>query len=162
MKFSYNWLQSYFSKPLPKPRELAELLTMHAFEVESLKEIRNDWILDIDILPNRAHDCLSYMGLARECAALLNYKIQDIRYKQAQKRKIQNKKFLDVKIQDKSLVVRYTAYVIEGVNIKQSPQWMRDRLASVEQKAINNVVDLTNFIMWDSGQPLHAFDFRNL
>ena len=75
MKFSYNWLQSFFDKKLPKPDELAELLTMHSFEVEEVEKKGGDYILDIDILPNRAHDCLSHLGVARECAALLKIKI---------------------------------------------------------------------------------------
>ena len=86
MKISYNWLQSFFDPPshkasegqgkkLPKPEKLADLLTMHSFEVEEVGKRGDDYILDIDILPNRAHDCLSHLGVARECAALLKLKI---------------------------------------------------------------------------------------
>ena len=160
MKFSYNWLQSYFTKKLPEPNKLADILTMHSFEVEEVLKKGRDWILDIDILPNRAHDCLSYSGLAREVAALTNYK-QTFPHKGSPGGR-QSKKLLDVKIQGKSLVPRYTAYVIEGVSVKQSPNWMKERLAGAEQKSINNIVDITNYIMWDTGQPLHAFDFDKI
>ncbi|HOK35287.1 MAG TPA: hypothetical protein PLQ72_01265, partial [Candidatus Pacearchaeota archaeon] len=66
MIFSYNWLQSFFKEKLPKPEKLAEFLTMHSFEVEEVKEEDRDFILNIDILPNRACDCLSHLGIARE------------------------------------------------------------------------------------------------
>ena len=171
MKFSYNWLQAYFTKKLPEPNKLAEILTMHSFEVEEVLKKGKDWIFDIDILPNRAHDCLSYSGLAREVAALINYKqtsphkgssTRFARLAETSRGGPQNKKLLDVKIQGKSLVPRYAAYVIEGVSVKQSPNWMKERLASMEQKAISNIVDITNYIMWDTGQPLHAFDFDKI
>ena len=71
MKFSYNWIQDYVSKKLPSPEKLAELLTMHSFEVEGIEKTQNDFILDIDILPNRAHDASGHVGIARECAVLL-------------------------------------------------------------------------------------------
>ena len=71
MKISYNWLQSFFDKKLPSPDKLADLLTFHSFEVEQVKKDGSDWVLDIDILPNRAHDCLSHLGIAREISVLL-------------------------------------------------------------------------------------------
>jgi len=110
MKFSYNWLQSFFSKPLPKPEKLGELLTMRSFQVEEVAKKGDDYILDIDILPNRASDCLSHYGIARECSALLNVKCQmsnvpegkpsasDEVHKSSSKPKAQNKKVLEVKI----------------------------------------------------------------
>jgi len=162
MIFSYNWLQSFFKEELPAPEKLAELLTMHSFEVEGVEKGGGDWILDIDILPNRARDCLSHIGVARECAALLKFEILNPKFETNSKLKIQNKKILDVEIKGEGLVPRYTAYVIEGVRIEESPKWMRERLLSMEQKAINNVVDLTNYIMWELGQPLHAFDFDKI
>jgi len=161
MKFSYNWLQSFFEKPLPKPEELAELLTMKSFEVEELEKHGDDYILDIDILPNRAHDCLSHYGLAREIAALLNSKLKIQNLKpQLESQKLTDT--LNVHIEDKSLCPRYAAYVIEGVSIKDSPNWLQDRLAAMDQKPINNIVDITNYIMWELGQPLHAFDFAKI
>ena len=76
MKFSYNWLQSFFNKKLPEPKKLAELLTMHSFEVSAVEKSGKDYILDIDVLPNRAPDCFSHIGIAREIAAILNCKLQ--------------------------------------------------------------------------------------
>ena len=76
MVFSYNWLQSFFKKKLPKPEKLAELLTMHSFEVKEVKKFGKDFVLDIDVLPNRGPDCFSHLGIAREIAAILNCKLQ--------------------------------------------------------------------------------------
>ena len=75
MIFSYNWLKDYVSR-LPAPEKLAELLTMKAFEVEEIKKVGKDWQLNIDVLPNRASDCFSHLGITRECAALLNLKLK--------------------------------------------------------------------------------------
>lgn len=162
MKFSYSWLQSFFQDPLPKPQELAELLTMHSFEVEEVMQSGDDWAFDIDILPNRAHDCLGHLGVARECAALLKLKISAQGGPASGGKKFSNKENLLKVSADKSLCPRYSAYVIEGVKIKESPEWIKERLASMEQKPINNVVDITNYIMWELGQPVHAFDFEKI
>ncbi len=70
MIISYSWLNSFFKKPLPKPEKLAELLTLHSFENESVVEVKNDWVLSLDVLPDRAGDCLSHLGIARECFAI--------------------------------------------------------------------------------------------
>jgi len=76
MKISYDWLQSFFQKKLPNPEKLADLLTRHSFETEFVRQIGNDYLLDVDVLPNRAHDCLSHLGVAREIAAFTNSKFQ--------------------------------------------------------------------------------------
>ncbi len=168
MNFSYNWIQSFFSKKLPEPHRLAELLTTHSFEVEEVVKSGDDWVLDIDILPNRAHDCLSHWGLARECAAILNSKLSvkgampTGRQGSAFDGKTQNTKPLHVEVEEASICPRYTAYVIEGIEIKESPEWIKERLAAMGQKPINNIVDITNYVMWELGQPLHAFDFAKI
>ena len=76
MVFSYNWLQSFFKRKLPAPKKLAELLTSHFASVEEIKKKGNDFTLDIDIKPNRAGDCFSHLGIAREIAAILNLNFQ--------------------------------------------------------------------------------------
>ena len=78
MIFSYNWLQSFFKKRLPRPEKLAELLTRHSFEVKEVKKFKNDWVLDIDVLPNRGPDCFSHLGVAREIAAITRMKMRII------------------------------------------------------------------------------------
>ncbi|MBI2098370.1 MAG: phenylalanine--tRNA ligase subunit beta [Candidatus Wildermuthbacteria bacterium] len=163
MLFSYNWLQEYIKGKLPAPAKLAELLNMHAFEVEALRQAqgKKDWILDIAVLPNRAHDCLSHTGMAREIAAICKLKLQLPKTKQI---KVQKGGLapLKVRVQSTELVPRYTALLIEGVTIGKSPTWIAERLEAVGVNSINNVVDLTNFIMLETGQPLHAFDYEQI
>ena len=72
MLFSYNWLQEYFDEKLPQAEDLAILLGKHSFEIEGLEKLDDDYLIDADVLPNRAHDCLSYDGMAREISTLTN------------------------------------------------------------------------------------------
>jgi len=119
-----------------------------------------DVTLEISITPNRA-DCLSMIGMAREIAAMTGKKVRrpDVGFEE----KGENTDALtSVKILDPSLCPRYTARLIKDVEIRPSPAWMRTRLEAVGLRAINNIVDVTNFVMMECGQPLHAFDFRFL
>jgi phenylalanyl-tRNA synthetase beta chain len=164
MKISYNWLQSFFQKKLPVPEKLADLLTFHSFEVESVKKESQDWVLDIDVLPNRAHDCLSHQGIAREIAALLKYSFKLVDYSKKIKEisKERADKVVKVEIKDKELCPRYTARVITDVKVGPSPKWIQQRLKVCGLKPINNVVDIANYVMLETGQPLHAFDADKL
>lgn len=155
MKFSYNWLQSYFETPLPKPKDLAKLITFHALEVEGLEKAHGDTIIEIAILPNRAHDCLSYEGMAKELGVLLG---MDIKKREVSVIQESETAPLFVYVDDEKLCRRYMGRVVEGIKIKQSPKWLRDRLQSAGQRPINNIVDIMNFVMLETGQPLHAFD----
>src|SRR4030042_5072021 len=161
MKVSYNWLTEYVEK-LPKPEKLADLLTMHSFEVKDIGKQGNDYLLDIDGLPNRAHDCLSYIGIARECSAVANLKFKIKNLKLNEAKDLNVKDFIDVKVIDKEACPRYTARVISGIKIGPSPKWIQKRLKTMGQKPINNVVDATNYVMLETGQPLHAFDFNKI
>ena len=161
MLFSYHWLQEYIKGKLPAPAKLAELLNMHAFEVEGMQKKGRDTIFDIAVLPNRAHDCLSHTGMAREIVAVAKLKLQLPKTKQI---KVQKGRLtpLKVRIQSTELVPRYTALLIEGVTIGKSPKWIAQHLEAVGVNSINNIVDLTNFIMLETGQPLHAFDYEQI
>ncbi len=169
MKISYNWLQTYFDEKLPAPRELAELFTMYAFEVESVDEvlpaidgarrIHSDFVFDIKILPNRAHDCLSHRGIAREIGTLLGRKLKVTPRKESADFKSEA---LTVDIADKNLCTRYSSAIIRGVSVKESPAWLVEKIEAIGQKSINNIVDATNYVMFALGQPLHAFDLAKL
>ncbi len=119
-----------------------------------------DTVLDIGITPNRA-DCLSIVGIAREAAVLCGKKLRypKIAFKESSE---DIRSLTSVEILDPDFCPRYTARMIKGVKIQPSPKWMRLRLEAVGLRAINNVVDVTNFVMMELGQPLHAFDFRFL
>ena len=175
MKFSYNWLQEFFQKKLPVPKKLAELLTMHSFEVESVKEVRSarggsDFQLDIAILSNRMPDASSHLGVAREIAALLKSEIRNpcLAGRQAKsetisKSKIKNlKDSLKIEIENAELCPRYTALVIKGIKVGPSPKWLKEKLEVCGLNSINNVVDAGNYVMLEMGQPLHVFDFDKL
>jgi len=167
MKISYNWLKEYV-KSLPKPEKLADLLTMHSFEVENIEKIGKDYVLDIDILPNRAHDCLSHIGVARECSALLNYKwAKPSQAYQITRPKLKENikkvgEFVKVEVKDTQACPRYTARVIANIKVGPSPEWLKQRLKALGQKSINNIVDATNYVMFETGQPLHTFDYEKI
>ena len=168
MKISYNWLKEYLSK-LPKPQKLAELLTAHSFEVKNLEEIRNpkseirnDFIFDIDILPNRAHDCLCYFGIAKECAAICGLKFKIPSFAKATEGKQKTTDFIKVEVEDKDSCLRYVARVLIDIKVEKSPKWLKEKLESIGQKSINNIVDAANYVMFEMGQPLHAFDYDKL
>ena len=122
-----------------------------------LAEYLGDAILDAEVTPNRP-DCLSILGIAHEVAAIGGARVTepDISYPE-EGEPIEN--LATVEIADPNLCFRYTASLITGVKIGQSPKWMQDALIKAGQRPINNVVDITNYVMLEYGQPLHAFDF---
>jgi len=162
MIFSYNWLQSFFDKRLPNPKKLGELLTLHSFEVQKIEKKENDWVLDIDVTPNRV-DCFSHLGIANECGAILNSKLKTQKSKPQPKTKnLDIKNFITIEVKSKTDCPRYTGKVILGVKVKPSPKWLKERLISCGVLPINNIVDATNYVMLELGQPLHAFDLDKI
>lgn len=158
MKYSYNWLQRHSKEPLPPVNELIEKIIFHAFEVEEVETVGNDTVMEIKVLPDRAADCLSHAGMAREIAGLLNLTFVpapiDIEFPT-------EKLNIPIKIES-DVCDRYCAVRIDGVKIGPSPDWLKDALESIGQKSINNIVDLTNLVLFDSGQPTHAFDTNKI
>jgi len=167
MKISRAWLQRYFDQELPNAAALADALTFHAFEIES---VEND-ILDVKVTANRGHDCLCHRGIAKELSAILNISIVRDPLKGFTK-PLSERGFVNpfgtaanavsVLIEEPALCPRYIAGHITGVKVGPSPDWLRKFLESIGQKSINNVVDAANFVMFDIGQPLHAFDAGKL
>lgn len=157
MKISYVWLQDYFDKQLPAPEKIGELLTMHAFEIESIDKIGADTLLDVKILPDRSHDCLSHIGIAREVALFSGVSLKsDVINPKALS--VPESNVLKVEIEDTKLCKRFSSLVIENVEVKESPEWLQKRLATIGQRSINNIVDATNYVLFALGQPLHAYD----
>ena len=116
----------------------------------------NDVVFEIGITPNRP-DALSHIGVARELAALYN---KSINIPQIKLKEIKNsiKEFASIEIEDEINCPRYSSIVVRNVQIKESPQWLKDNLIKIGLRPINNVVDITNYVMYETGQPLHAFD----
>jgi len=165
MKISYNWLKWYIPEA-PDAQKLADLITYHLAEVESITPLLSeegvgggDYILDIKILPNRAHDLLSHQGVARELASLLDIKYVD----PTPKYKIPESKPTKLKIEiNTDKCRRYSGRIIRGIKVGPSPDWVVQHLESIGQRSINNIVDATNIVMLDCSQPTHAFDLDKL
>lgn len=123
----------------------------------------NDTVFEIKILPDRAHDAMSHVGVARELAILSNQKMEyDFDGLKLPKKNTSAKHMLSVQIKDKNLCSRYIGVVLENIEIKDSPDWMKKRLSVSGIQSINNVVDATNYVMLEIGQPLHAFDMEKI
>jgi len=161
MIFSYNWLQKYVEDKLPEPKKLAELLSKHAFEVEEVKKSGDDFILDIDVRPNRAGDCFSHIGVARECAAIIKSKFKDLEGGLQEDKDFQAKNLVKVDVREKACL-RYTARVLSNIKVEDSPDWLKEKLNICGLQPINNIVDVVNYVMLEIGQPLHAFDLGKL
>ncbi len=167
MKVSRQWLQNFFDAPLPDVVALSDALTFHAFEIDGTDEIggsqtsARDQVLDVKVTPNRGHDCLSHRGIAKELSAILKLPLKNDPF--ALVFDISNtSNEITVKIEDSNLCKRYIAGYIKGVKVGPSPEWLKSALESIGQKSINNVVDATNLVMFNVGQPLHAFDATRL
>ena len=125
-----------------------------------LADCLSDVVFEIEVTPNRA-DCLSVTGIAREIAALTgkNFKMPDLSYSEADE-PVETKASVEILAPDSCH--RYCATVIEGVKIGPSPKWMQDRLAVCGMRPISNIVDVTNYVMLELGQPLHSFDYKQI
>ena len=165
MKFTLNWLKEFVTFRAA-PEKLAELLTMAGLEVESLAAQREpetnqeDWLFEIGVTPNRG-DCPGIAGLAREVSALTGGRMKSPPVSSAIKSSDVTKR-LSITIGAPQFCARYSARVVDQVQIGPSPASMRYRLESCGIRSINNVVDITNYVMLETGQPLHAFDMDRL
>ena len=165
MKFTFNWLKEFVTFKA-SPEKLTGMLTMAGLEVESLTALqdpdtnRDDWLFEISVTPNRG-DCLGITGLATEVAALTGGRMKSAAATPRSKdSSIANR--VTIAIQNSRLCPRYSAGVVDEVHMGPSPAWMRFRLESCGIRSINNVVDVTNYVMLETGQPLHAFDLDRL
>ena len=153
MKISYNWIQEYIEDKLPAVENVVEALTMHSFEIEGVEEHGEDRILDVKILPNRAHDCLSHYGVASEVASVLNLKRKDL----LEQVKLPVTDKINVNINTKGCG-RQMFVLVTGVKVTESPDWLKEKLATQGSRSINAIVDMTNYLTFAFGQPMHAFD----
>lgn len=156
MKVSYDWLKEYLGETAPAAEKIEELLTFHAFEIEEVEQKGNQTVIDVDILPNRASDCLCHRGIAQEIASITNTPLA--KDPLLQKPALETTDKIEVSVEDEQTCPRFTASLITGVEIKDSPDWLKERLQAIGQRPINNIVDATNYVMFAIGQPLHAYD----
>ncbi|MBL7155843.1 MAG: phenylalanine--tRNA ligase subunit beta [Candidatus Omnitrophica bacterium] len=170
MKVSYSWLKDYVDVNID-PKKLEELLTMAGVTVSSCEKIGKEYIFEFEITANRA-DCLSVIGIARETAAILGKKLKvpkelktpkpKTAYRKPITENLKSKINFNVSIKDPDLCPRYTARVIRDVEVAPSPDWLKERIISVGLRPVNNIVDITNFVLFETGQPMHAFDLDRL
>jgi phenylalanyl-tRNA synthetase beta chain len=163
MKIDLEWLTDFLPGAAVDPDAAAEALTHGGLPVEIIERNVNsfgDNVIDVEVTSNRG-DCLSHLGVARELSALMNRELVE-NQKPIAESAAPASSVTSVKIDDLDLCPIYTARVIRNVKIRPSPPWMQRRLEAVGLRPINNVVDVTNYVMFELGQPLHAFDFDKL
>jgi len=159
MKISLDWLNDYIETGLEAER-IAEILSDQGFPCEGIEQIGGDFVIDVEVTSNRG-DCLSYIGIARELAVVTGkeLKIPEAELDESEKDVTE---FADVEILETGLCGRYTARIIDGVKVGPSPDWLVRRLEAVGLRSVNNAVDATNYVMMETGQPPHAFDYAKI
>jgi phenylalanyl-tRNA synthetase beta chain len=158
MIVNYNWLSEWVDIKY-SAEELAEVLARIGIEVEEVEKTTGDTILKIDITPNRG-DLLSVIGLAREIAAKTGKELKKcVDYKFP---KVNTDKKTNVTVESKEDCPRYTASPLNNIKISSSPNFITERLEKCGIRPLNNVVDITNYVLLETGQPLHAFDFDKI
>lgn len=123
--------------------------------------LMNDVILDVNVTSNRP-DCMSIVGIAREISALLGVPMKEKNYTYKTNKSETVDKYISVEVQNPELCPRYMATAVRNIKIQKSPKWLRARLVAVDVKPINNIVDITNYVLFEYGQPMHAFDAQYL
>ncbi|HSM52525.1 MAG TPA: phenylalanine--tRNA ligase subunit beta, partial [Thermoanaerobaculia bacterium] len=157
MRFSLGWLREHVELP-EGPAEVAARLTAIGHSVEGIEGEGESAILDVDVTTNRP-DRMNHRGLARELAAALGRPLRPLPEPPPTP---EAPAPVGVAIEAPGDCSRYVALVLEGVAVGPSPEWLARRLAAIGLRPINNVVDVTNYVLWDLGQPLHAFDLDRL
>jgi phenylalanyl-tRNA synthetase beta subunit len=157
MKYSKAWLQTYSKEPLPETKKLEEVVTYNAFEIEDVAHVAGDDILDIKVLPNRAHDALGHRGMARDiCALAGNTFIDANSYYDGEG----DLEVLapSIRTENTKACTRFMSVRIDGITVTESPAWLAQRLNAIGQKSINSIVDITNYVQFSLNKPMHAYD----
>ena len=160
MNVSYEWLKEYVPTRLDC-RQAAEALTHVGLNVDDIADLPGgDARLLVEVTSNRP-DCLGHIGVARELAAAINaaLKIPEPAFPESDE---PVESLTRLSVEDLDLCPLYVARIIRGVRVGPSPGWLRKRLDAVGIRPVNNIVDVTNFVMLECGQPLHAFDYARL
>src|ERR1051325_5488849 len=159
MFISYEWLKDFVELEL-NPAELRERLTMVVLASGAVETHGADSVLDVEVPSNRP-DCLSHIGIAREVSVI---ELKQLRTPKTYPLEGEGSSasLTSVEIKDPDLCPRYAARLVRGVKIGPSPDWLAKRLETIGQRPINNVADITNYVLHELGQPLHAFDFAKL
>jgi phenylalanyl-tRNA synthetase beta chain len=157
MKVSYNWLKE-FVDVTASPEEVASRLALSGTNIASIETGVHGAVIEAEITSNRP-DCLGMLGIAREIGAIYRLPVKINSPKPAESKTARAGEAIKVKIEAQDLCGRFTARVIRGVKIQPSPKWLKDRLEAAGTASINNVVDISNYVMLELGHPLHTFDY---
>ncbi|MCX6704072.1 MAG: phenylalanine--tRNA ligase beta subunit-related protein, partial [Candidatus Woesebacteria bacterium] len=157
MLIPISWLKEYVEISLPL-KELMWKMTEAGLTCESIQKEGSEVVLDVEVTANRP-DWMSIIGVAREVAAIQGIKIRQPVIKDLPP---QTAKFPIDLIPDYNLFERWTGIVIKGVEIKQSPKWLQERIILMGHTPINNIIDITNYVMYELGIPMHAFDYDEI
>ncbi len=160
MKVSIDWLKEYVDIDLPVDK-LADILTHIGFNLEEKITLGDDTVLDLEVTSNRP-DCLCHIGIAREIAVALEKKLKLPDTKLSDSDEFPVEDIASVEVLSPGLCPRYIARIIKNVQVGPSPRWMVKRLESMGLRSVNNIVDITNYLLFEYSQPLHAFDLDKL
>ncbi|RMF36693.1 MAG: phenylalanine--tRNA ligase subunit beta, partial [Planctomycetota bacterium] len=159
MLISWDWLSQYVRLTVD-PDTMALKFAMAGLNHESTSDLGYDTVLDLEVTSNRG-DCLGHIGVAREAAVLLD---QTLQIPQVELSPSAERADACIQVENQFLdgCPEYSARVMRGVRVGPSPDWLRRRLEAVGINSVNNIVDVTNYVMLECGQPLHAFDLQHL
>ena len=157
MKIVYNWLKDFVDVSA-SPRELASRLALSGTNIASVENGPHGAVIDAEVGSNRP-DCLAHLGIAREVAAVYKLPLKFTAPKPVESTSGKAADAVRVQIQSPELCGRFTARVIRGVKIAPSPKWLKDRLEASGVASISNVVDISNYVMLELGNPLHTYDY---
>ncbi|MDD4891936.1 MAG: phenylalanine--tRNA ligase subunit beta [Phycisphaerae bacterium] len=160
MKISYQWLKTYLPALAESPEQIGQRLLLAGFPVESIEAAGDDFVIDVEVTSNRP-DLLGHIGMAREVSALTGVPLVLPKVSPAGDATPALAAKTSVKLQSPDCPL-YTARIIEGVKIRPSPAWLVKRVETLGLRPVNNVVDITNFVLFEYSQPLHAFDYDKL
>ncbi len=159
MKISVDWLKEYLDADV-SPRTIVETLERIGLMVESEQDSGDDRVLDVETYSNRP-DTLGHLGMARELAAALGASLKPQSWPLTEL-PVTTRELVEVQVSDEDLCPRYCGLVVRGVRVGASPDWLRKRLLAMGLNPINNVVDVTNYVLFATSQPIHAFDLQKL
>lgn len=160
MKLPLSWLKSYLNLP-ESSEQIAEALTLAGIEVDAMHPHGKDLIFEVSLTPNLGH-CLSIVGLARELGAIFNRQIKRHLIQFEEKIGDKTESAISVEIKESEGCPHYSCRLVRNIQVGPSPDWLRERVEVCGLRSVNNVVDVANYVMLESGHPLHMFDYRAL
>jgi len=161
MRVSFDWLKDLIESKI-EVTKARDFLTMAGLEIASSADIEGDHVMEIEVTPNRP-DCLSVLGIARELSAASGVSVklpESVRKNYMKKGGARGG--ARIEILDKNACTRYVGCIMKNVKVTPSPKWLSQRLGAMGVRSVNNIVDITNYVLFELGQPLHAFDLDKL